>query len=138
MFSADILLVTSTEPGFLLASRSAGRPRSRDVLVGAAVAGGLVPELLGRLEWHTRAATASAAAQERDEAVERVLAIDVLHLLAAEGAGAAEVCMYPSPCHIEPQIDCFHRSSLASIDSIQPKSITGPGFAFATFLATWL
>jgi len=59
------------------------------VLVGAAVAGGLVQELLERLEWRTRDA---AATHERDEAVERVLAIDVLRLLAADGAQAAEVC----------------------------------------------
>lgn len=62
------------------------------MLVGAAVAGGLVQELLGRLEWRTRDA---AAAQERDEAVERVLAIDVLRLLAADGAQAAEACFQP-------------------------------------------
>lgn len=62
------------------------------MLVGAAVAGGLVQELLERLEWRTRDA---AATQERDEAVERVLAIDVLRLLAADGAQAAEVCTNP-------------------------------------------
>ena len=65
------------------------RRRSRDVLVGGAVAGGLVQELLGRLEWRTT--QAAAASEECDEAVERVLAVDVLRLLAAEGPHAPEV-----------------------------------------------
>lgn len=63
--------------------------RSRDLLVGAAVAAGLVPELLGRLEW--RSARDGPAPAERDEAVERVLIVDVLRLMAAEGPHAAEV-----------------------------------------------
>lgn len=67
--------------------------RSRDVLVGGAVAGGLVQELLGRLEWRTT--QQAAAAEERDEAVERVLAVDVLRLLAAEGPHAPEVRRLP-------------------------------------------
>ena len=63
--------------------------RSRDLLVGAALAGGLVPELLGRLEW--RSAREGPAPAERDEAVERVLVVDVLRLMAAEGPHALEV-----------------------------------------------
>ena len=63
--------------------------RSRDLLVGAALAGGLVPELLGRLEW--RSAREGPAPAERDEAVERVLVVDVLRLMAAEGPHAPEV-----------------------------------------------
>ena len=63
--------------------------RSRDLLVGAALAAGLVPELLGRLEW--RSARDGPAPAERDEAVERVLVVDVLRLMAAEGPHAPEV-----------------------------------------------
>ena len=57
--------------------------------MGAAVAAGLVPELLGRLEW--RSARDGPAPAERDEAVERVLIVDVLRLMAAEGPHAPEV-----------------------------------------------
>ena len=59
------------------------------MLVVGALTGGLVAELLGRLEW--RGSQEAAAVEERDEAVERVLAVDVLRLLAAEGPHAPEV-----------------------------------------------
>lgn len=38
------------------------------------------------------ATSAAGSGGDRDEAVARVLAVDVLHLLAAEGAHAAQVC----------------------------------------------
>ncbi len=57
------------------------------------MAAGLVPELLGRLEW--RSARDGPAPAERDEAVERVLIVDVLRLMAAEGPHASEVCPPP-------------------------------------------
>lgn len=50
-------------------------------------------ELLGRLEW--RSSQEAGAAEERDEAVERVLAVDVLRLLAADGPHGPEVRRRP-------------------------------------------
>ena len=91
--------------------------RFRDLLVDAALRHGVVPLLLARLDWRASGHAASSSGQgasasdagsasgsggadassaagsggDRDEAVARVLAVDVLHLLAAEGAHAAQV-----------------------------------------------
>lgn len=93
--------------------------RFRDLLVEAALRHGVVPLLLARLDWRASApggassppksspaggasvaaggssgrgdAAAAGSGGDRDEAVARVLAVDVLHLLAAEGAHAAQV-----------------------------------------------
>ncbi|KAK9809260.1 hypothetical protein WJX72_012293 [[Myrmecia] bisecta] len=64
--------------------------RSRDVLVGAALSAGLVQLLLRKLDWRSGKGD-EVDEQGRDEAVERVLAVDLLHLLAAEGAYAMAV-----------------------------------------------
>jgi len=95
--------------------------------VEAALTKGVVPLLLARLDWRASASTTAASGpfaaagggsvaqvqqpggggsgasagsgDDRDEAVARVLAVDVLHLLAAEGAHAAQVgshCWQPS------------------------------------------
>ena len=90
--------------------------RFRDLLVEAALRHGVVPLLLARLDWRASghragspkksasasdagsvagnsadASSAAGSSGDRDEAVARVLAVDVLHLLAAEGAHAAQV-----------------------------------------------
>ncbi|KAK9807966.1 hypothetical protein WJX73_008492 [Symbiochloris irregularis] len=65
--------------------------RARSLLVGAALSAGLVPFLLAKLDWRTRAQQATVQEEERDEAVERVVAVEVLHLLAAEGLHAQAV-----------------------------------------------
>lgn len=73
---------------------------SRDVLVGACLAAALPQLLLQRLDWRrmgTPAASAGASGsgaeqeqeEERDEAVQRVLFVDILNLLTLEGAHAA-------------------------------------------------
>lgn len=92
----------------------------------AALTNGVMPLLLARLDWRASASTTAASGpsaggggssvaqqqpggggngasagsgEDRDEAVARVLAVDVLHLLAAEGAHAAQVgshCWQPS------------------------------------------
>ncbi|KAL0040215.1 hypothetical protein WJX77_000548 [Trebouxia sp. C0004] len=59
--------------------------RARDSLVGSALGAGLVQVLLQRLDWRSGSG-ADADNQEGDEAVERVLAVEVLHLLRAPGA----------------------------------------------------
>ena len=86
--------------------------RNRDLLVGAAVGAGLVQMLLQRLDWRSTvkinslslaregdsggevASSVSVAVsgdEASDEAVQRVLFVDVLNLLALEGTYAAQV-----------------------------------------------
>lgn len=60
--------------------------RDRDVLVGACMGCGLVQFLLNRLDWKTRESTTTQnTSDDRDEAVQKVLYVDILNLLAAEG-----------------------------------------------------
>lgn len=63
--------------------------RSRDILVEQALHSGLVELLLSLLDWHkveTRQDNSSEGhTQERDLAVQRVLAVDVLKLMAEDG-----------------------------------------------------
>ncbi|GAB4814092.1 hypothetical protein N2152v2_001138 [Parachlorella kessleri] len=60
--------------------------RSRDLLVGACLGAGLPQVLLARLDWRTR--ERAEQEEDRDEAVQRVLFVDLLNLLAAGGAYA--------------------------------------------------
>jgi DnaJ family protein C protein 13 len=82
--------------------------RGRDALVGAALRAGLAQLLLARLEWRAGGASAAVGAADtsasaaalaavagdpaaaREAAVRRVLAVDLLNLLTAPGAHAAE------------------------------------------------
>jgi len=66
--------------------------RDRDVLVGACMGCGLVQFLLKQLDWKTDNSTGVSSTtthtdndDDRDEAVQKVLYVDVLNLLAAEG-----------------------------------------------------
>ncbi len=73
--------------------------RSRDLLVGAALGAGLLQLLLQRLDWRSRSdgggSTSTGAGvagdEASDEAVQRVLFVDVINLLALEGTYAVEV-----------------------------------------------
>lgn len=70
--------------------------RSRDVLVGQGVQNGLVDRLLGLLDWRRGAQgfsdnSAEEHTQQRDMAVQRVLAVDVLKLMSEEGLHAMRV-----------------------------------------------
>lgn len=65
--------------------------RSRDVLIGQGIQNGLVDRLLGLLDWRRGSPqnfsdnTSEEHTQQRDMAVQRVLAVDVLKLMAEEG-----------------------------------------------------
>lgn len=75
--------------------------RSRDLLVGSALNSGLLTLLLNRLDWRSRsgqasptghdAAAAAAGDEASDEAVQRVLFVDVINLMALEGQYANQV-----------------------------------------------
>lgn len=87
--AAAVLAVETLKRGL------AGGNRSRDLLVGAALGAGLLQLLLQRLDWRRSSRngdTISAAGDEAsDEAVQRVLFVDVINLLALEGAYASQV-----------------------------------------------
>ncbi|GMH45130.1 hypothetical protein BSKO_13087 [Bryopsis sp. KO-2023] len=63
--------------------------RSRDVLIAQGLNGGLMDRLFGLLDWRRaeveKQDNAEEHAQQRDLAVQRVLAVDVLKLMAEEG-----------------------------------------------------
>ncbi|KAK9915634.1 hypothetical protein WJX75_001835 [Coccomyxa subellipsoidea] len=66
--------------------------RARDSLVGAALAAGLLPRLLAKLDWRKGSGAGGfGEEEERAESMERVLAVELLHLLAAEGTYGAQV-----------------------------------------------
>lgn len=73
--------------------------RGRDILVGSCLRCGLVDVLLTKLEWRRpmdenldeAAASAQNHVQQRDEAVLRVLYVDILNLLSIEGAYSEKV-----------------------------------------------
>jgi DnaJ family protein C protein 13 len=96
--AAAVLAVETLKRGLALGNRS------RDLLVGAALGAGLLQLLLQRLDWRssngdtssttttaTDAAAAAAGDEASDEAVQRVLFVDVINLLACEGAYASQV-----------------------------------------------
>jgi DnaJ family protein C protein 13 len=108
--SASILVLETLKRALALGNRQ------RDLLVGQAVQVGLPQKLLAMLDWRSSrgsssSGTAGAAdgstgqegtagsggaagvsqAQEQEQAVERTLAVDVLRLLAEDGAYAAQV-----------------------------------------------
>lgn len=81
--AGNVLALESLKRGLTTANRS------RDILVGQALQASLVERLLVLLDWQRRGVqsgdNAEEQTQQRDLAVLRVLAVDVLNLLAEEG-----------------------------------------------------
>jgi DnaJ family protein C protein 13 len=67
--------------------------RSRDLLVGAALSANLLDLLFSRLDWRSSSGDKAAAVGDEasDEAVQRVLFVDVINLLGLEGVYAPQV-----------------------------------------------
>jgi DnaJ family protein C protein 13 len=103
--SASILVLETLKRALGLGNRQ------RDLLVGQAVQAGLPQKLLAMLDWASsrgsssgggtagaadgsagqQGAAGASQAQEQEQAVERTLAVDVLRLLAEDGAYASQV-----------------------------------------------